>query len=139
LNLFIPDLESNMKYPTNTQPNNAKRIEKSLQKLTAQEEVRFLKEFNFWKIIEFSEQSSQKVRELHRVYEFESFEIAFEFMTRAVNQFILVQNHHPRWENTFKRVQVWLSTFELGYEISNKDMKLAKDLERLWESLESVK
>lgn len=124
-----------MKNSKDIETNNASNIENSLIKVTQKEERDFLKEFNFWSVLEPSEQSHSKARELHRVYEFNSFDTAFEFMTIAVKEYILVQNHHPRWENSFKQVQVWLSTFDLQGEISNKDIKLAKDLEKLWESL----
>jgi len=56
-------------------------------------------------------------------------------MEQAVTHCILVQDHHPRWENTYNRVEVWLSTFNLDGEISNRDLKLAKDLESLWVDL----
>jgi 4a-hydroxytetrahydrobiopterin dehydratase len=35
----------------------------------------------------------------------------------------------------YKRVEVWLSTFDLENQITDRDLKLARSLEQLWEEL----
>jgi pterin-4a-carbinolamine dehydratase len=72
-------------------------------------------------------------RELHRLYEFETFDAAFHFMKDVTQRAIVPYNHHPRWQNTFTRVEVWLTTFNLGKRLSIRDRRLAKLLEQIWE------
>jgi pterin-4a-carbinolamine dehydratase len=70
--------------------------------------------------------------ELTRRFRFSSFKQAIEFMQAAVPHINQV-NHHPRWENVFKTVTVWLSTWDTGHVISKLDFDLAQYLDRLFE------
>ena len=68
--------------------------------------------------------------ELHRSYEFASFEDALGFMSAAVPKISDLQ-HHPRWENIWRTVSVWLSTWDIGHKPSELDLELALYLDNL--------
>jgi pterin-4a-carbinolamine dehydratase len=67
---------------------------------------------------------------LHKAYEFASFEDALAFMGTAVEYITRVQ-HHPRWENVWRTVSVWLSTWDIGHRISPLDVDLARHLDEV--------
>lgn len=101
---------------------------------TNREEKNFLAEHKQWEIVK-SKILGKEVRELHRIYEFKTFEAAFEFMKEASEKIISKQDHHPKWTNTFNRVEIWVSTFHLGRQLSCKDLKQAESFEALWVSM----
>jgi pterin-4a-carbinolamine dehydratase len=68
--------------------------------------------------------------ELMKSFEFHSFEDALHFMARA-GDFISRMNHHPRWQNTWRSVTVWLSTWDIGHRPSRLDVELAEHLDAL--------
>jgi pterin-4a-carbinolamine dehydratase len=71
-------------------------------------------------------------RELHRVYEFDSFDRAFQFMNEVAERAIRPLNHHPRWQNSYNRLEVWLTTFNAGYKPTKRDIRLARLCEEIW-------
>ncbi len=76
--------------------------------------------------------------ELTRRFRFSSFERAIDFMHAAVPHMNQV-NHHPRWENVFKTVTVWLSTWDTGHVITKLDFDLARYLDELFEQHKTPK
>ena len=66
---------------------------------------------------------------LHKEFEFDSFNQAFGFMTRAAME-IEKMNHHPEWFNVYNRITVELTTHDAG-GITKKDINLAKILNSL--------
>lgn len=68
--------------------------------------------------------------ELRRVFEFASFEDAIAFMGAAVKR-ISEMDHHPRWENIWRSVDVHLSTWDIGHKPSMMDLELAQYLEEV--------
>jgi 4a-hydroxytetrahydrobiopterin dehydratase len=70
-----------------------------------------------------------KDEKLHRDFEFESFNQAFGFMTRAAME-IEKMNHHPEWFNVYNKITVDLMTHDAG-GITENDIKLAKILNSL--------
>jgi len=72
---------------------------------------------------------SIKDEKLHRDFEFESFNQAFGFMTRAAME-IEKMNHHPEWFNVYNRLTVDLMTHDAG-GITQNDVELAKILNLL--------
>lgn len=102
------------------------------KKLAQKDEKIFLSKYKQWNVFENENNGAVISRELHRIYEFKSFEAAFDFMSKAARDVIAIQDHHPRWENTYNRVEVWLTTFNLNRHLSNRDIKLATSLEQLW-------
>ncbi len=69
--------------------------------------------------------------ELRKVFRFPSFEKAVEFMYFTVPT-IVQHRHHPRWENQWQSVTVYLSTWDIGNRISIIDIKMAKELDKLY-------
>jgi len=72
---------------------------------------------------------SIKDEKLHRDFEFESFNQAFGFMTRAAME-IEKMNHHPEWFNVYNKLSVDLMTHDAG-GITENDIQLAKILNSL--------
>ncbi len=70
-------------------------------------------------------------QELRKVFVFKSFGSAIEFMHRAVEP-INKAAHHPRWENQWRTVTVYLTTWDIGLRISRLDIDLARTLDGLY-------
>ncbi len=62
---------------------------------------------------------------LYRQFNFENFKQAWAFMSRVADLSEEYQ-HHPRWENEWSVVQIWLITHEGGKNITDKDREMAK-------------
>jgi pterin-4a-carbinolamine dehydratase len=70
--------------------------------------------------------------ELVRAYEFASFDRAMQFMNFAGKEIDQWQpQHHPRWENQWRSVKVWLTTWDVGCRITELDVKAAEKLDAL--------
>ena len=69
--------------------------------------------------------------ELRKVFVFKSFKSAVEFMASAVVP-INKMKHHPRWENQWRSLTVYLTTWDIGSQISKLDIDMAKLLDRLY-------
>jgi pterin-4a-carbinolamine dehydratase len=72
-----------------------------------------------------------KVRvELTREYKFKSFQAAILFMTQVAPGCDIAM-HHPRWENVWKTLTVYLSTWDGGlHRITDRDITLAMYFDR---------
>ena len=70
-------------------------------------------------------------QELRKAYVFKSFRSAVSFMSSAVSP-IKELKHHPRWENQWRTVTVYLCTWDIGHRISRLDIDLAKALDSLY-------
>jgi pterin-4a-carbinolamine dehydratase len=68
--------------------------------------------------------------EFMKSFQFKSFDAALQFMNSA-SAFIERLNHHPRWENVFRTVTVWLTTWDIGFCPSSFDVDLARRLDEL--------
>ena len=68
---------------------------------------------------------------MSKTFKFKSFVDAFGFMTRAA---IWAEkwNHHPEWSNVYNKVEVTLTTHDVG-GLSALDVKLARKLDSLLE------
>ena len=66
---------------------------------------------------------------LHKEFQFESFNQAFGFMTRAAME-IEKMNHHPEWFNVYNKITIDLTTHDAG-GITKNDVNLAKILNSL--------
>lgn len=40
--------------------------------------------------------------------------------------------HHPRWQNEWNKVEIWLSTHDEGGKITEKDRKLAREIDNIY-------
>ena len=72
---------------------------------------------------------SIKKDKLHKEFQFNDFNQAFGFMTRAAME-IEKMNHHPEWFNVYNRITVELTTHDAG-GITKNDVNLAKILNSL--------
>jgi len=67
---------------------------------------------------------------LKKSFQFKNFVEAFGFMTRVA----LVaekMNHHPNWSNVYNRVDIALNTHDAGDTVTDKDRKLAAEIDKL--------
>lgn len=77
------------------------------------------------------EQNADKI-ELARSYRFASFDAALEFINAAADE-IRRADHHPRWENVYRDLNVRLTTHSLGNRISDLDFRIAQAMEDLYD------
>lgn len=69
---------------------------------------------------------------LNATYKFRDFRQAFSFMTQVA--FIAEKmDHHPNWSNVYNEVHIELTTHSEGNTITDKDRKMARDIERIYE------
>ncbi|MDW7692076.1 4a-hydroxytetrahydrobiopterin dehydratase [Flammeovirgaceae bacterium SG7u.111] len=69
---------------------------------------------------------------LVRFFEFKNFVEAFAFMTQ-VALIAEKHDHHPLWTNVYNQVKIKLSTHDAGDKITEKDRKLAKAIDEIFE------
>ncbi|MBL0357838.1 MAG: 4a-hydroxytetrahydrobiopterin dehydratase [Chitinophagaceae bacterium] len=67
---------------------------------------------------------------LYKKFEFKNFSQAFAFMTRVALA-AEKADHHPLWTNVYNKVEIWLSTHDAGDIVTDKDKKLAKEIDKL--------
>ena len=67
---------------------------------------------------------------LYRKFQFKDFSEAFAFMTRVAIE-AEKMNHHPLWTNVYNNVDIWLSTHDAGDIVTEKDRKLATQIDKL--------
>ncbi len=67
---------------------------------------------------------------LYKQFNFENFKQAWSFMEQVAEVAERYQ-HHPRWENEWNVVQIWLITHEGGKKITEKDHQLAEAIDSL--------
>merc|ERR1712235_81453 len=67
---------------------------------------------------------------IFKKFEFGDFNEAFGFMTRVAIK-ADVMCHHPEWFNVYNRVEVTLSTHDIG-GLSDRDMKLAQFCDKIY-------
>lgn len=86
--------------------------------LTTEQREEILPEFleNGWKLVEGRDA-------LKKTFTFSDFNEAFGFMTRSALHIETVQ-HHPEWFNVYNKVEVVLTTHDVG-GLSIKDVELA--------------
>lgn len=65
-----------------------------------------------------------------KTYRFEDFNAAFGFMTR-VALWADKADHHPEWFNVYNRVEVVLTTHDVG-GVSDKDVALAQFMDAIF-------
>lgn len=68
---------------------------------------------------------------LYKQFNFDNFKQAWAFMTRVAELAEEFQ-HHPRWENEWSVVQIWLITHEGGQKITDKDRQMAEAIDALY-------
>ena len=68
-------------------------------------------------------------KKLTRTFVFKDFIRAFGFMTQVALQ-AERRNHHPEWSNVYNKVQIALTTHDLG-GLSQRDVELARAIDRM--------
>jgi 4a-hydroxytetrahydrobiopterin dehydratase len=66
---------------------------------------------------------------LHRKFEFEDFVQAFGFMS-SVALVAERMNHHPDWSNSYRTVEIHLSSHDVG-GLSERDFELAAHIDAI--------
>ena len=92
-----------------------------MMRVSEAEIIEELKKLEGWNI---------KDNKLHKEFQFDSFNQAFGFMTRAAME-IEKMNHHPEWFNVYNRITVELTTHDAG-GITDNDVNLARILNSLF-------
>jgi len=71
-------------------------------------------------------------KRLTATFKFNDFTEAFAFMTEVA--FLAEkQNHHPNWTNVWNTVSFELNTHDAGGVVTDKDRKLAKAIDGVYE------
>lgn len=68
---------------------------------------------------------------LFREFQFATFVDAFKFMS-AVAEAAEQHGHHPKWENEYGLVRIWLKTHSAGDQITDKDHRLADTIDNIF-------
>lgn len=89
-------------------------------RLSEKDIIEELKNLSGWSVVN---------EKLYKEFQFESFNQAFGFMTRAAME-IEKMNHHPEWFNVYNRITIELTTHDAG-GITKNDVNLAKILNSL--------
>ena len=72
----------------------------------------------------------EKENTLYKKFSFTDFSEAFAFMTRVAIE-AEKMDHHPKWQNVYNTVEIWLSTHDAGNIVTEKDKTLAAKIDRL--------
>ena len=91
-----------------------------LSQLPNEEIQKELKNLSGWALVD---------EKLHKEFQFDDFNQAFGFMTRAAMH-IEKLNHHPEWFNVYNKLTIDLMTHDAG-GITENDINLAKTLNSL--------
>lgn len=75
--------------------------------------------------------------QLKRSFKFSNFIEAFGFMTQ-VAMVAEKMNHHPSWSNTYNKVDITLSTHDKGDIITEKDRKLASEIDKVFNGKKAI-
>lgn len=70
--------------------------------------------------------------EFIRCFIFDTFENAIKFMMIASDHISQV-SHHPRWENEWKSLTIALTTWDIGNNISDRDLDMAQFFDHLFD------
>jgi pterin-4a-carbinolamine dehydratase len=116
--------------PVLPEPGTQKRYEPPLSEKVLDQE---LEKLEGWEPVE---RMYPPRREIRKVYHFNSFKAAVDFMAKAVPSIEKEPVHHPRWENQYKAVTVYFSTWDAGSKITNYDISAAKKMDKIYESFE---
>ena len=76
----------------------------------------------------------EKDNTLYKSYTFVDFSATFAFMTQ-IALLAEKQNHHPRWTNTYNKLEIWLNTHDAGDTITDRDWKLARAIDGLSDTM----
>ncbi|CCW67670.1 unnamed protein product [Phytomonas sp. Hart1] len=69
-------------------------------------------------------------------YTFKTFPQALDFMQR-MGPICERMQHHPSWTNVHKKIHVELTTHDAGNEITQKDVDLAREMNKVYSTMDS--
>jgi len=72
--------------------------------------------------------------QLTRSFEFKDFVEAFAFMTKVAFA-AEKMGHHPNWSNVYNRVAIKLCTHDANNSITEKDIKLSKEIDKIFNQI----
>jgi 4a-hydroxytetrahydrobiopterin dehydratase len=76
----------------------------------------------------------EKNNQLNQIFQFSDFVEAFAFMTQIA--FLSEKmNHHPNWSNVYNKVEITLFTHDANNTITEKDRKLAKEIDKVYKKI----
>lgn len=75
--------------------------------------------------------------QLKRSFQFSNFIEAFGFMTKVALA-AEKMNHHPNWSNVYNKVDITLCTHDEGNSITEKDRKLANEIDKAFAGKSSI-
>lgn len=75
--------------------------------------------------------------ELFREFKFKSFVHAIDFMAKVAPGCNIL-NHHPRWENIWKTLIVYTTTWDIGHRISDRDLQMARFFNNEYDNYEGA-
>ena len=101
------------------------------RELTDQELGEIINRFPEWRLVARRSPDGKVWTELMRTFKFASFDDAIHFMSTASRHISKVK-HHPTWENVWRTITVWLSTWDIGHKPSSYDLDLAEYLDELY-------
>lgn len=67
---------------------------------------------------------------LYKKFEFKDFQAAIDFINRVAGVANEL-NHHPKVQNNYSTVEIWLSTHDAGDTVTDKDRTLAERIDQL--------
>lgn len=73
---------------------------------------------------------------LQRSFEFKDFVSAFSFMTEVAFA-AEKMGHHPNWSNAYNKVDIQLFTHDAKDAITDKDIKLSREIDKIFKKQES--
>ncbi|MFD2514039.1 4a-hydroxytetrahydrobiopterin dehydratase [Pontibacter locisalis] len=73
---------------------------------------------------------------LRRSLVFKDFKQAMAFMN-SVAVIAEEANHHPWWSNVYNKVDIELTTHDAGNTVTEKDRKLAEQIDKIYDKLKS--
>jgi len=113
-------------YPTNTPEGPDPIGEQKLKKILESDLRKWTKV-----VAPLPEDPSDTRTEIYREFIFDSFQDSIKFMVQ-VAQGCDIAMHHPRWENIWKTLRVYLTTWDIGHRISDRDIQLARYFDRAY-------
>ncbi|MGE3109533.1 MAG: 4a-hydroxytetrahydrobiopterin dehydratase [Phycisphaerales bacterium] len=103
----------------------------NVQPLGAQELASASSTLDGWSIVRGENAEHPEATELKKNFMFTTFQEALHFMIVAA-RWIDIKDHHPRWQNVWRNVTVWLTGWDIRFRPSYKDIELAKYLDELY-------
>lgn len=80
---------------------------------------------------------NEENNQLKRSFKFTNFIEAFAFMTKVA--FVAEKmNHHPNWSNSYNKVDITLFTHDSNNTVTDKDRKLAGEIDKLFSGGNSI-